>query len=184
MENKIIHTATTKSGKTVSFRYPTMDDLQLLTDFINKASQEKTFIRFQGEEIKLEDEKKWLELTIQKIKDKEKIYIMAFVDGKFAGSSDVELDKLTRKHVGIFGIIVDSDFRGEGVGEALMKLVISEAEKNLTGLKIITLECFANNSIAQNLYKKIGFIEYGRLPEASKRREEFVDEILMYKKVI
>lgn len=29
----------------------------------------------------------------------------------------------------------------------------------------------------------MGFIEYGRLPDGAKHREDFVDEILMYKKV-
>ena len=183
MENKVILKTTTKTGKTLTFRYPTIDDLQILTDFINKASQERTFITFQGEEIKLEEERKWLESTIEKIETKEKIYIMAFVNNKFAGSSDVEKNKLTRKHSGTFGIIIDSDYRGEGVGEILMGLVISEAKKKLKGLKLIILECFANNFIAQNLYKKMGFIEYGRLPGASKRRGRYVDEILMYKKI-
>jgi ribosomal protein S18 acetylase RimI-like enzyme len=181
--NKYIYQTTTKTGKTVSFRYPTKDDIQIITDFINKASKEKTFIRFQGEELSLEDEKKWLETTLKKIENKEKIFLMAFIDNKYVGSSDVDLGVLTRKHVGTFGIIIDHDFRGEGVGKILMNLVISESKKKLTGLKMIILEVFASNYIAQGLYKKMGFVEYGRLPKASKRRGKYVDEILMYKKI-
>ncbi len=181
--NKFIYQTKTKTGKTVSFRYPTIDDVQIITDFINKASKEKTFIRFQGEKLSLEDEEKWLETTIRKIENKEKVFIMAFVEGKYVGSSDVELGILTRKHVGTFGIVIDHDSRGDGIGKILMDLVMSESKKKLTGLKIIILEVFANNYIAQSLYKKMGFMEYGRLPKASKRKGKYIDEILMYKKI-
>jgi len=183
MTEKIIYTTKTKTGKTISFRYPTINDVQILTSFINKASKEKTFIRFQGEQQSLEEEKKWLESTIKNIDNKEEVYLMAFIDNELAGTGNVKQEKFTRKHLGLFGIVVDSNFRGEGVGETLMKLVISEAIKNIKGLKIINLECFATNFIAQNLYKKMGFIEYGRFPGASKHKGKFIDEILMYKKV-
>lgn len=181
--DKYIYQTTTKSSKEIKFRYPTINDAQIITDFINKASKEKTFIQFQGEELKLEDEKKWLESTIQKIKKKEKIYLMAFVDGKFAGSSDIELANMIRKHIGIFGIIIDNNFRGDGIGKLLMDLVIKEATKNLKGLKIITLECFANNKVAISLYQKMGFIKFGQLPGGLKRKGKFFDQIFMYKKV-
>jgi len=180
---KFIDSFITKSGEEIKFRYPTIDDVQIITDFMNKASKEKTFIRFQGEEIKLEEEKKWLESTIEKIKNKEKIYLMTFANNKFIGGSDIEMGSLTRKHVGTFGIIIDNSYRGEGIGKVLMELVISEAKKNLNNLKIIILEVFADNYIAQKLYKKVGFVEYGRLPKASKRRGKYIDEILMYKKI-
>ena len=178
-----INTFKSKSGKEIKVRYSTVNDLQTITDFMNKVSKEKTFIRFQGEEIKLEDEKKWLESTIERIKNKEKIYLMAFDGSKLVGTSDIEMGSLSRKHVGTFGIIIDNKYRGEGIGKALTSLVISEAKNNLSNLKIIILEVFANNYIAQDLYKKIGFIEYGRLPKGSKRKAKFIDEILMYKNI-
>jgi ribosomal protein S18 acetylase RimI-like enzyme len=183
MDKKFIFKTTTKTGKTVSFRYPTMGDLQIITNFINKASKEKTFITFQGEILKLADEKKWLEATIKKIKNKEKVYLMAFIENNFAGSSDIELSSLIRKHIGTFGIIIDNNYRGEGVGNILMDLVIKEAIKNIKDLKKITLEVMGDNSIAQGLYKKMGFVEYGRLPKGLKHKDNFVDEILMYKKI-
>jgi len=180
---KYIYQTTTKTGKTVSFRYPTIDDVQIITDFINKASKEKTFIQFQGEELKLEDEKKWLESIIKRIEKKEAVYLMAFIDGKFIGSSDVELANRIRSHVGIFGIVIDSDFRGDGIGKLLMELVVKESIENLKGLEIITLECFASNKIAISLYKKMGFIKFGKLPEGLKRKGKFFDQLLMYKKI-
>lgn len=182
MENIILQT-TTKSGKTVSFRYPTIDDVQILTDYINKLSLERTFITFQGEQQTFEEEKKWLEDKLEKINKKECVFIMAFIDEKLVASSEITLKSLVEDHIGSFGITVDIDYRGEGIGRNLMELVVYESIKNIEKLKIIILGVFADNPIAQNLYKKLGFIEYGSLPEGIKHKDNFVDHILMYKKI-
>jgi RimJ/RimL family protein N-acetyltransferase len=182
MENIIFETKT-KSGKTVSFRYPTIDDVQILTDYINTISSEKSFITFQGEQQTLEEETKWLKDKLEKIDKKECVYLLGFIDNKLVGCSEIEMKSLVKKHVGSFGISVAKEFRGNGAGEKLMEAVIKESIRKLPDLKIIQLDCFANNPVAQNLYKKLGFVEYGRLPNGLKRKGEFVDEILMYKKI-
>jgi len=181
MENNIIHTAVTKSGKTVSFRYPTIDDAEILMNYINKISLEKTFILFQGQQKTLEDEVKWLEIFTKN--KNENVIILAFIEDKLIGLSDIKLGFSAKNHVGSFGITVAKEYRGEGIGKKLMEFVIKESIKNIKDLKIIELECFASNLIAQNLYKKFGFKEYGRLPKGLKRRGKFDDAILMYKKV-
>lgn len=165
----------------ISFRSPTIDDIQIITDFINKASKEKTFITFQGEQQSLEEEQKYLESVVDKIKNKKGVYLLAFVDGKLIGSTDINMMDKVRSHVGIFGIIIDKDYRGQGIGTFLMDSIIKEAKLKLKELKIITLDVYANNFIAQSLYKKLGFIEYGRLPKGAKYRGKFDDLVLMYK---
>lgn len=182
-EKQIIFTSKTKTGKTVTFRYPTIDDVQIVTDFINKASLERTFITFQGEQQSLEEEKKYLESTIDKIKNNKSVCILSFIDDKLAGSSDINMMDKVRSHIGVFGIVIDKDFRGEGIGKILMDLIIKEAKSRIKDLKIIRLEVYGNNFIAQNLYKKMGFVEYGRLPQGANYRDKFDDEISMYKNV-
>lgn len=182
MENIILETKT-KSGKTVSFRYPTTNDAEILKNYINKISAEKSFILLQGEQQTLKEEQDWLDKKIESISKNECIFIMAFIENKLIASSEITLKSLARKHIGGFGITVAKEYRGEGIGKILMDLVIQESIKNIKDLKIIELEVFANNPIAQNLYKKIGFVEFGCLPGGLKRRDEFVDEIFMYKKV-
>jgi len=183
LSNKIISQSITKSGKTVSFRYPTIDDVEILKNYINKISLEKTFISFQGEQQTFEEEKKWLESKLENMKNKKSVIVLAFINDKLVGESDIDSGIFFAKHVGNFGITIDIDFRGDGIGELLMDLIIKEAIKNIDGLKIIKLEVFSNNPIAPNLYKKMGFIEYGRLPEGAKHCNNFIDELLMYKRV-
>lgn len=174
---------TTKTGKTVSFRYPTIDDAQILTDYINKISAEKSYILFQGEQQTLEEETLWLKSKLEKINKKECVFILTFIDNKLIASSEITLKSLVQKHIGSFGITVAKEFRGEGIGKILMELVISESVKKIDNLKIITLEVFGDNPIAQSLYQKMGFVEFGRLPGGIKHLDNFVDEILMYKNI-
>lgn len=41
---EIIATLKSKSGRDITFRYPKLDDAEMITNYINKASAEKTFL--------------------------------------------------------------------------------------------------------------------------------------------
>ena len=64
-----------------------------------------------------------------------------------------------------------------------MKLTLEEAEKNLPELRLVTLGVFEINTLAREMYMKFGFQEYGRLPEGSQYKDQYVDDIYMYKKI-
>lgn len=183
MKNNIIYTGKTKSGKTITFRYPALRDAEILKNYINKISAEKSFILFQGEQQTLDGEIKWLKDKLEKVKKNECVYLVGFVDKELVTSSEITLGSLAKKHIGSLGITVAKKYRGEGIGKKMMELIIKESIKKLKDLKIIDLEVFSENFIAQNLYKKMGFIEYGRLPKSLKRRGKFDDAILMYKNI-
>ena len=63
-------------------------------------------------------------------------------------------------HHSLFLIIVDEAYRGQGVGTLLLQHVINSAKKD-HGLEILHLEVYENNP-AINLYKKVGFKQYGK----------------------
>lgn len=56
---EIIQTNAIKDQEFV-FRYPQPTDLEGLRDYINQLSAERTFIRFQGTQVSLEEEEKYL----------------------------------------------------------------------------------------------------------------------------
>ena len=173
----------TKSGKEIKFRYPTLDDVENLKNFINKISAEQSFILLQGLQHTTKSETKWLKDKLDQISKKQSVYLCGFYNDQLVACSEIELGSHAKSHVGNFGISVALDFRGQGVGQKIMELTISESIKKLKDLKIITLEVFKQNIIAINLYRKMGFIEYGILPNALKRKGEFDDAIYMYKKI-
>lgn len=67
------------------------------------------------------------------------------------------LGVLERNHVGIFDVVVDENYRNKGLGESLIKAVISKARDN--GGEKAYLQVVNNNIAAINLYKKVGFEE-------------------------
>jgi RimJ/RimL family protein N-acetyltransferase len=80
-------------------------------------------------------------------------------------------------HQSLFAIIVDKKFRGKGVGTALMKDLIDLA-KNSFKLEILHLEVYKGNP-AINLYKRLGFKEYGVHQQFLKENGRYWDKILM-----
>ncbi len=86
---------------------------------------------------------------------------------------------LASRHVGDLGISIAADWRGVGLGRALLNAIIDEARSTLDGLRMVRLDVFEGNEPAIALYRSVGFIETGRTPGAVLRRGEYVDSIQM-----
>lgn len=181
--SKIVFKGKTADGIPYLIRYPKRTDLSELWRYINDLSKERTFISWQGEDISLKDERSFLNSLLRKIRDGKSVFLVVESEGKIIGDSGIDTKGRVNNHVGTFGLSVAKDFRGKGIGKRLMELVLEETKKNLKHIKIIHLECFANNETACNLYKSVGFKEYGKLPNGIAYRDGFVDEILMFKEI-
>lgn len=176
-----------KDGRKVGIVLPSMKGLKAITNFINKLSKEDTFLSFAGEEYSLQMEKNWLKNALNEIKFKKNFIIWAIYDdpstalgaGKIVGGCDIKVGRSRESHVGTLGLMVDKDFRGQGLGEQLLKMVLEHGKK--MGLKIAKLNVFHDNIRARNLYKKIGLVEYGKLPNGMYRKGKYSDKIEMYK---
>ncbi len=67
---------------------------------------------------------------------------------------------LDEAHVTAIG--VSSRYRGQGIGELLMMAAVDLAAER--GCKFVTLEVRVSNTVAQSLYRKLGFIQVGVRP--------------------
>ncbi|AKM82495.1 TPA: GNAT family N-acetyltransferase [Candidatus Berkelbacteria bacterium] len=168
-----------KNGREVDIVFPSMEYLKAVTDFVNKLSKEDTYLSFAGEEYSLEHERAWLENILNEIKFKKNYIIWAVVDGRIIGGCDIKVGRKREEHVGTIGLMVDSNFRGQGLGEYLIRKILKIAKE--AGLQIAKLDVFSDNVPAVSLYKKVGFVEYGRLPDGFFRKEKFSDKVEMYK---
>ena len=65
------------------------------------------------------------------------------------------ISKITYPETHILNLTVKKNFRKNGIGKALVELIISDAR--LRNSENIILEVRANNSDAQSLYKKLNF---------------------------
>lgn len=183
---KVVTEFKTKTGKNAVIRYPKWEDLHDMTDWINKLSAEDTFVPFSGEQVSIADEAGYLSSVLTDIELHKAIHLHCEVDGKFAARCEVATTSryfARGKHLGIFSISVSQDFRGEGIGFAIASATISEAKKWLPDLKLILLDCFANNEAAIGLYKKLGFAECGRVPGMIQYKGKYVDEVKMFQLV-
>ena len=170
-----------KDRRKVEIVLPSMKGLKAITNFINKLSKEDTYLSFAGEEYSLQMEKNWLRNALNEIKFKKNFIIWAIYDGKIVGGCDIKVGRTRESHVGTIGLMVDQDFRGRGLGEQLLKKVLDHGKK--MGLKIAKLSVFDDNIPARNLYKKMGLVEYGKLPSGMYRKGKYSDKIYMYKKL-
>jgi RimJ/RimL family protein N-acetyltransferase len=66
----------------------------------------------------------------------------------------------SRHGFGELGMAVTQEWRGQGVGSALLAAAIDWAREN--GLHKLSLVVFAHNAAAISLYRKFGFVEEGR----------------------
>lgn len=177
----IVYQGKIKNGQEVVIRYPTENDVEVLTNYINTLSKEETYILLQGEQLTLEYEKEYLKSLLEKMAKKKKIVLMVFIEDKLVAESSIEMRDRAENHIGRFGIAVAKDFRGLGIGKLLMQTIMDEAKKELPDLKMIILGCFSNNHNALKMYEEFGFIKYGVLPKGIKHKGQYVDNVRMYK---
>ena len=185
MEYKdIICQRKTKDRQMLLVRLMYKTDLNDLLKYANELSREKTFVLFQGEKVTLKQERRFVGGHLRAAKEKTGISLLAFLDKKLVGFTEMVSKKNSVLcHVGELGISVHKDARGSGVGLLLMQFLIQETKKRLPHIKILVLSVFGKNTIAQKLYKKVGFHEFGRLPKGIRHRGKFDDSIYMYRRI-
>jgi ribosomal-protein-alanine N-acetyltransferase len=103
-------------------------------------------------------------------------YIVAEVDGQVVGYGGIWLI-IDEGHV--TNIAVDEKYRGKGIGSKILEGLIQLCrDRNMTAM---TLEVRKSNVIAQSLYKKYGFKEYGIRKGYYQDNNE--DAIIMWKDI-
>ncbi len=106
------------------------------------------------------------------------IELVAEVGGKIVGLAGIESMGAVYKvrHRAQFGISVDRDFWGLGLGTALTRACIDLAAA--AGYLQLELNVVAENERAIALYEKLGFVEYGRDPMGFLSRSGLFQEVV------
>jgi putative acetyltransferase len=105
--------------------------------------------------------------------------LVAVVDGEVVGVIGLHTSSRPRvNHRGEIGMMVRDDWRGKGVGAALMRAVIDLADKWLNLIRI-ELTVFTDNESAIALYRKFGFDVEGTLRKYAFCDGKFMDAYAM-----
>ncbi len=104
----------------------------------------------------------------------------AFLNERLVGICGFIQEKREKtKHIGeISGMYVMTEFSGQKIGAKLLNATILTAFNNFA-LEQIILAVADKNQTAQNLYKKFGFVEYGRLKNYFKENGQYETQIFM-----
>ena len=122
-----------------------------------------------------EQEAKFLEKMTNSDKDVE---IVAVIDGKIVGTAGIEQvgAKYKVAHRAEFGISVLREYWGLGLGRALTEACIQCAKD--AGYDQLELNAVAENDRALTMYKKAGFVEFGRNPIGFRSRFSGYQEVV------
>jgi RimJ/RimL family protein N-acetyltransferase len=169
----------TKSGKKFVVRTALPRDADKVVTFIKTVIGEAPYLLTTEAEFKVTGEQQ-KQLLQQMLDDNGKLAILAEYDGEIIGFLDFHNGHRQRiKHQGSFGMSVKKDFRNQGVGKALLTVLLDWAKENPL-IEKVCLEVFADNTNALRLYRNFGFVEEGLKTKAIKIDEQtYYDLILM-----
>jgi ribosomal protein S18 acetylase RimI-like enzyme len=126
------------------------------------------------------DEVGWFSGLYQRVLSGDTVVRVAEFDGQVAGSCVVGRDGPTPTseigHTGTLGILVHRDFRGRGVGRALMRSALDGCRGKFD---YVQLSVNVENPRARRLYEEFGFAAFGRRPAAVRRGTRYLDVDLM-----
>lgn len=106
--------------------------------------------------------------------------LTALWDGVPCGIANLYLQLYEKmQHQCLFAIIVDEKYRGKGIGAKLLKELMALGKERFK-LEYIHLEVYQGNP-AIELYKRLGFKQYGVHRKFMKDKGRYIDKILMQK---
>lgn len=173
-----------KSGKYCMLRSPEAGDAAARIDFLRTVNAETDFMA-RGAGDSPADEDVVAEILADQLEDDASMEIAAFAGDEMVacgGISPVSRAYSRRRHRASFGICVRKACWGQGLGAAILRALIAEAEK--LGYSQIELTVVSDNLRARSLYERCGFTEVGRMPDAIRYEDgSSRDEIWMVRRI-
>jgi RimJ/RimL family protein N-acetyltransferase len=167
-----------KNSLEVTIRKVTTEDAQNMIDFYNVVGGETDFLSFGANEFKrdLQDYEEYITATS---KEPNSIMLLALIDSEIISIATINSSQKERtKHVGTLGIVISKKYTGLGLGKILMNDLIDWAKQNGVTKKV-SLVTNESNTIAIELYKKLGFEVEGLLKQDNFIRGAYSNTVMM-----
>jgi ribosomal protein S18 acetylase RimI-like enzyme len=151
-----------------------VEDLAAYHSLVNEVKDERTYL-FSTLRFSLEDTEKYIEHheavsnPIWGAFDEEGV-LLGWIDFNRGNFSEIA-------HTATLGMGVKKQFRGQGIGSALMDACVKSAKS--LGIEKLELEVFASNTAARALYIKKGFFEEGIRLKKRKFEDNYDDLVCM-----
>lgn len=167
-----------KDGRSCLIRNATSHDAEGVLSNLKKVHKETNYLLTYPDEkaFSIEEEKNFLN---QKEESAAEVQLCAIVGDVIVGLAGVsaigEWEKIS--HRAELGVSIEKDYWRLGIGSALTAACIECATK--AGFRQLELEVVADNINAIALYKKMGFVEYGRNPRGFLLRSSGDQELIL-----
>ncbi|KOP78236.1 GNAT family N-acetyltransferase [Cytobacillus solani] len=164
-------------GEPYTVRTALPEDAEKVLRFNQTIISEAPFLLTTEAEFKVsyEQQKQFIK---QIFDDNGKLAIVAEYQNNIIGFLDFHNGHKKRiQHQGSFGMSVADEFRNQGVGNAMLSLLLAWAKENPL-IEKVCLEVFAENTNAISLYAKVGFVEEGRKVKAIKVNEDIYYDLI------
>ena len=174
----------TRDGRTLTLRSFRKSDAEAMLRFANSIVREKRKNRDLGvaafdKRLTKRFERKFLDTAIKGMKDRRVVSVAAFSGKDLVGECMIRgREPSDLAHTGLLGVVIQEEFRGVGLGEALMRSALREARR--IGIWLVELEVISINRRAIRLYEKLGFRGAGVVPGKVQRDGRLIDMVMMY----
>ena len=156
-------------------REATEDDAPALCAYVEKILTENLPGMFRRPVPTLAEEREFIRSFVTRPNS---TLLIAEVEGQPVGLTHMAGESRSEEaHVGTFGISVDGEWRGHGVGAALLEVLAEWALAH--GVTRIQGGVFATNPRALELYERHGFVREGVARHAVIRDGKPIDQILI-----
>lgn len=167
-----------KNGKMLLIRNGTTEDGAAVWENFNLTHGETDYLLSYPDENSFTAEQE-ADFLQQKTDSKNEVELLAWIDGKLAGTAGIEMigskDKV--RHRAELGISILRAYWGQGIGTELLRACIECAKK--AGYSQLELDVVSENERAAVLYRHFGFVEYGRNPRAFRSRYAGYQELIL-----
>ncbi|WP_298542436.1 GNAT family N-acetyltransferase [uncultured Aquimarina sp.] len=175
-------TYTTKNDQSITIKQAVSDDaeelLKLKLSYLKNTNSLPLFASEYPNDI--DQEKDMIERYQL---EKNSIILVAISNDRIIGNIDLTGSwRKKMQHTAVIGMGIHTQWQNQGIGTLLLQNIIDWAEENQI-LKTIWLEVYANNVSGIALYKKMKFQKSGIVPNFFLENEEFLDKIIMHRKV-
>ncbi len=171
------------NGKKLVLRCARENEADMLIDYLKTVTGETRFLMCESDEVHYTEEQE-IEFIRSYNESETGLLMLGFLDGEYVGNCSFTKKTGSRRaaHRAGVGIALFQKFTGQGIGKIMLKKLIEEAKK--AKFEFCELIVYEGNDRAYKLYRKLGFVECGRIPKANKYADgTYADHILMQLKL-
>jgi RimJ/RimL family protein N-acetyltransferase len=163
-----------KGGGTASIRLARAEDAEAHLENWAAIGAERVYVMTE----KLRRSVEEVRTQFRDADPRSELWLVAEVDGRVVGGANFRRGRwMKNAHTAELGVAIRKEFRGRGIGEALMRAGIEWARG--VGIRKLKLGVFATNTAARALYRKLEFEEEAHLKAEIILDGQSVDEVLM-----